>query len=72
MTGLLSEAIAKIEHLSPEQQDELAEMILLEIEEREWDDLVSSPESIRFLSKLKDETERAIAEGTTKPLDEGW
>ena len=67
MTGLMSEAIAKPERLSPEQQDELAEMILLEIEEREWDELVASPGSDRFLARLQAEAEQEIRDGTTLP-----
>jgi hypothetical protein len=57
MTGLMAEAIARLERLTPEQQDELAEVILLELEEREWDALVASPASGRFLARLKAEAD---------------
>jgi hypothetical protein len=68
----MAEAIAKLERLTPEQQDELAEMILLEIEEREWDELVASPGSNRFLAGLKAEADQEIRNGTVLPSIDRW
>lgn len=62
MTELLSKAIAQLEQLTPAQQDALAELILLEIEEREWDALIAAPGSDRLLARLKAEAEGEVAD----------
>lgn len=72
MTGLMSEAITKMKQLTPKQQDEIAEMILLELEEREWDVLLASPGSDRFLARLKAEAEQEIRDGTILPSTDRW
>lgn len=72
MTELFKEAVAQIERLPAEQQDELAESIQLELEEREWDALVSSPESQRFLARLAAEARREDAAGETLEADDHW
>lgn len=51
-------------------QRHIAEIVALELEEREWDELVKTPESQRFLAKLSAEVDEEIAEGKTRDLDE--
>ncbi|HLJ80886.1 MAG TPA: hypothetical protein VKT52_05320 [Ktedonobacterales bacterium] len=51
-------------------QRHIAEMIALALEEAEWDALVSTPESQRFLAKLAQEARAEAAAGTTRDLDE--
>ena len=51
-------------------QRHIAEMIALALEEAEWDEIASTPESQRFLAELADEARAEIAAGTTRDLDE--
>jgi hypothetical protein len=66
MTETLKRVVAQIEQLPPEQQDALAEVMLRELEEREWDALVAQPGSHRFLDRLATEARREDAAGETK------
>ena len=68
VTKLLEKAIEEVSKLSSEEQDELAALILGELEsEDKWDELLgASSESLKFLAG------KALAEhreGKTKPLD---
>jgi hypothetical protein len=72
MTSLLAQVMAKVEQLSPEQQDALADVILLELEEREWYALVSAPGSARFLQQLKAEAEQEDRTGTAVTSNDRW
>lgn len=70
MTELLPRAVSAIERLPEGDQDEIATRLLDELEEREWDRLINSPESLRVLRRMAAE---AIAEdewGETRDLDE--
>ena len=69
MTKLLKELIDKLSKLSPERQDELAALLLAEIEdEPRWD--TSFVESQDALEKLADETLEEHKRGETRPLAE--
>jgi len=69
MTKLLQQAIAKIQQLPPEQQDEIAARLLAELEdEQKWE--------IRFAATTDDQWDQMaamvrqeIAKGETVPLD---
>ena len=69
MTKLLKEALAKLSKLSPERQDELAALLLAEMEdEARWDK--SFAESQDALEKLADEALEEHKRGETRPFDE--
>jgi methylase of polypeptide subunit release factors len=69
MTKLLKEALAKLSKLSPERQDELAALLLAEMEdEARWDK--SFAESQGALEKLADEALEEDKRGETRPFDE--
>ncbi len=72
MTDLFKEVVAQVERLPAEQQDELAELLQRELEEREWDALVASPESLRFLAQLAANARREDAAGETLEADDHW
>ena len=68
MTKLLKEVLAKLSKLSPERQDELAALLLAEMEdEARWDK--SFAESQDALEKLADEALEEHRRGDTRPLD---
>ena len=52
MNKTLRQLVDRVERLSPERQDAITEMMELELEEAEWDLLVSSPASQRFLTRM--------------------
>ena len=68
MTKLLEEAIAAVEQLRPEEQDNLAALLLAEIEdERRWEDSFRrNPQKLRSLA---DKALDALHRGETLPLD---
>lgn len=68
MTDTLKRVMAQIEQLPPEQQDAIAEVIERELEEREWDVMVATPASQRFLQELAGEGRREDAAGETLEL----
>ena len=70
MTELLKQVVARLELLTPEAQDAIAAKLQEELEEREWDALVSKPGSQRFLQQLAAEARAEQAAGTTRDLDE--
>lgn len=75
MIDALREVIEEVEHLDPAAQDIIAALIRqklkeLEEEEREWDALVSTPGSQRFLDMLAEEARKENAAGLTRDLDE--
>jgi hypothetical protein len=67
MTETLKQVLARVERLPAEQQDAIAEVIERELEEREWEELVGSPASQRFLEALADEARAEDAAGQTRP-----
>ena len=69
MTKLLKEVLNKLSKLSPERQDELAALLLAEIEaDARWDK--SFGESQNALEKLADEALAEHDRGETRPFDE--
>ena len=72
MTELLRRVVAQIELLPPEQQDAIAEALQRELEEREWDDLLATPASQRFLDELVAEALQEDAAGKTRESGESW
>jgi DnaJ-domain-containing protein 1 len=72
VTELLRRVVEQIEQLPDEQQDAIAEAILRELEEREWDELVAKPSSQRFLEHLVAEAQREDAAGLTQESTDRW
>jgi len=70
MTERLRQVVAQVEQLSPEVQDALAEILEQEIEEQEWDAIVRTPGSQRYLEHLAQEARREDAANETRDLDE--
>ncbi len=64
MVEELREALDLLGQLPEEQQRHIAHLVLEEIEQREWDELVSSPRSKAFLKHL-------IAEAKQGEVEEG-
>jgi len=68
VTELLRRVVALIEQLPPEQQDAIAEILLRELEEWEWEAMVAKPASRRFLAHLAAEARREDAADLTQEL----
>ena len=69
MTKLLNEVLAKLSKLPPERQDDLAALLLEEIEaDARWEE--SFAKSQGALDKLADEAVDERASGRTRPFDE--
>jgi DnaJ-domain-containing protein 1 len=66
----LRQVIEQVQQLPEDAQRHIAALIEAELEEREWDALVSTPGSQRFLAILAEEARQEIAEGKTRDLDE--
>ena len=72
MTEQLRRVVAEVEQLPAEEQDRIAELMQRELEEREWDGLVSKPGSRRFLEHLAAEARREDAAGETRESGDTW
>lgn len=70
MVDELRQAIEQAQQQPEEVQRQIAELIALALEEREWDALVSTPESQQFLAELSREIDEQIAAGEIRDLDE--
>ena len=68
MTERLKQAIKLVEQLDPAIQDMIAAIIEEQLEEEEWDDLVSSPQSKNFLKKLVAEGRKEHAKGHSEEI----
>lgn len=69
-TKLLQQAFDKAAELPEERQDNIARILLAEMEsERRWDELFSRPESEAFLERMAAEALEAHRAGRTKPLN---
>jgi molybdenum-dependent DNA-binding transcriptional regulator ModE len=72
MTETLQQIMEEVERLDPAMQEAFvarAKAILVELEEeREWDALVNSPKSQRFLKKLIDEGRKEHTAGQTEEI----
>lgn len=66
----LRQVMEQVQQLPEDAQRHIAALIEAELEEREWDALVSTPESQRFLAMLAEEARQETAESTTRDLDE--
>lgn len=64
MVEELRKALEVLEQLPEEVQHHIAQLIFEEIEQREWDEFVSSPRSKAFLKRL-------IAEAKADEVEEG-
>ena len=64
MVDELREALDLLGQLPDEEQRKIAQIVLEEIEQREWDQLVSSSRSKAFLKRL-------IAEAKAGEIEEG-
>jgi hypothetical protein len=68
MTKLLKEVLAKLSKLPPERQDDLAALLLEEIEaDTRWEESFAKSQSA--LEKLADEAADDRARGRTRPFD---
>lgn len=68
MTKLFEKAVKEVSRLSENEQDELAQLILDELEdEKKWDSKFA--DSQNELSKLADEALEEDNKGLTKPQD---
>lgn len=63
MVEELHRAVEEVQRQPEDVQRRIAELIALALEEREWDELVSTPESLRFLAELSEEIDEQIAAG---------
>ncbi len=72
MTETLRRAVAQVEQLSPDQQDAIAELMMRELEEREWDALVTSEASQDYLRRLVAEARAEDAAGETQDSTDRW
>ncbi len=64
MVDELRQALDLLGQLPDEEQRQIAQLILEEVEQREWDELVSSPRSKAFLKRL-------IAEAKEGEIEDG-
>ena len=64
MVDELRQALDLLGQLPDEEQRQIAQIVLEEIEQREWDKLVSSPRSKEFLKRL-------IADAKTGEIEDG-
>lgn len=70
MTKLLERAFAEASKLTEAAQDELASILLQELEaEQCWDELFARPESAELLSRLADEALAEARAGRARKLD---
>jgi predicted KAP-like P-loop ATPase len=68
MTKLLEKAVKKVSKLPEKEQDEMAQIILEELEdEKKWDEIFAKTQD--GLIKLADEALREYKNKKTKPLD---
>jgi len=64
MVEELRQAFDALGRLPEEEQRQIAQLVLEEIEQRQWDELVSSPRSKAFLKRL-------IAEAKEEEIEDG-
>lgn len=70
MVEELRHVFERVQQQPEDVQRHIAEMIALELEERQWTALVSAPESQQFLNELAAEARAEIAAGKTRDLDD--
>lgn len=74
MVPKLRLAFDKVEALSEEEQEALADRIIetMEAEERVWDDLFSRPEVLAELQRMAEKAHAEHRRAQTVPLEESW
>ena len=72
MTETLRKAVARVEQLSPAEQDAIAEVIERALADRTWDALFAAPASERFLDRLVSEARREDEAGLTQESTDRW
>ncbi len=67
-TKLLAEAFERVSALPEPDQDRIAARLLAEFEsdDAQWDETLSSPDSLRFLADMRREVLAAHAHGATE------
>jgi hypothetical protein len=73
MTERLQQVLAKLEQLDPAQQDIIADLVeqkLEELEEQEWDAIVSKPNVRNALRRMAADAREQEAKGETE--EGGW
>lgn len=68
MVQRLEEAINKVKRLPPAEQEAIAEIILAELKQTEWDKQIKKDLQAGRLDQLIQEAENDIAAGRTTPL----
>lgn len=66
MTERLRRAIERLQQLPVEEQNAIAERILEEIDEREWDRIISTPHVQRAIAELAEEARQQEIAGETE------
>ncbi len=66
----LRQAIEQVEHQPEDVQRRIAQLITEQLEEQEWDELVASPASQRFLAQLSASIDAQVAAGEVE--EGGW
>jgi hypothetical protein len=71
MVPKLRLALEKVETLSEQEQEALAERIIetIDAEERAWDELFARPDVLAALNKMGDEAIAEYRRGEAEPLD---
>lgn len=67
MTEALRRVVAEIEGLSEDEQDRIAALLEDELD-RQWDELLESPESVRMLDNMAERALEDLREGRTTEL----
>jgi hypothetical protein len=68
MTQLLEKAFQEVQQLSDEEQNTIAERILLELDEQRWTELFATPESEAWLEEMGAQALAEHKAGKTRAL----
>ncbi len=68
MTEQLKAAVIRAEKLSQEQQDAIAQLILDQLDEQEWDAMVKRPKSHAAIQELLAQAEQEIDSGQVEEI----
>ena len=66
LKAAFKQAQERAEKLSPASQENFVKKILRDIEDAEWDEMLTSPESLAYQERVLKEIEEDIATGNTK------
>lgn len=67
MTEALRQVLTELERLPDREQDRIATLLREELD-RQWDELLESPQSIRLLDTMAERALKDLREGRTKDL----